>query len=386
MGGVVAGVCEEAEDESGEEEEGEERRKGRRQKRELEPVGHGQGRPNKRPQGTGGAKQGTTTGANRGRGNAARTRPRTLFCSLSQPSARWPCFSLFKMGPSLCSPSLSPPHSAMSRRKNTKRLSLSLPADDTSHSPSPARRLSTASLPSAARPTSSLLHRMEEEGGSPTIPYTDGPVQIIPGVWLGSEDNARDWKSLIDRGIRSILNVAKEVSSPFDALAAQPLRSTASVPDLKSPSTTPDSTFYPPHIPSGRPGMHYLKLQWSHGQKDLVTDGFQAGIVFSDAALARGDGVLIQSVLSSVPFFLPHSLLQLSMRYLTLSYHGYRPRHAFRGSVLSISPTRGLESQGHAGRLCLCQRKKQVDWPKYVVCLFQMKKTLIQPLANLPLV
>jgi hypothetical protein len=27
-----------------------------------------------------------------------------------------------------------------------------------------------------------------------------------------------------------------------------------------------------------------------------------------------------------------------------------------------------------------------VDWPKYVVCLFQMKKTLIQPLANLPLV
>jgi tyrosine-protein phosphatase len=44
--------------------------------------------------------------------------------------------------------------------------------------------------------------------------------------------------------------------------------------------------------------MHYLKLQWSHGQKDLVTDGFQAGIVFSDAALARGDGVLIQSVLS----------------------------------------------------------------------------------------
>lgn len=206
--------------------------------------------------------------------------------------------------------------SSMSRRKNTKKLSLTLPsATSSSYSlnnisepqsavdgvqsefprlGNPARRSSVISLPTTAGPTSSLLHRKEEDGGSPTIPYTDGPIQIIPGVWLGSEDNARDWKGLVERGIRSILNVAKEVTSPFDSLAAQPLRPTISVPDLKLGMSDPESTYYPPHVPSGRPGMHYLKLQWSHGQKDLVNGGFQAGMAFIDAALARGDGVLVQ--------------------------------------------------------------------------------------------
>ncbi|KXN89855.1 Tyrosine-protein phosphatase pmp1 [Leucoagaricus sp. SymC.cos] len=204
---------------------------------------------------------------------------------------------------------------SMSKRKNTKKLSLTLPsaasssyslnnpsepqsAVDGAQSEFPRlcssiRRSSVISLPTTSGPTSSLLHRKEEEGGSPTIPYIDGPVQVIPGIWLGSEDNARDWKGLVERGIRSILNVAKEVTSPFDSLAAQPLRSTASVPDLKSGKPSSESTYYPPHVPSGRPGMHYLKLQWSHGQKDLVNDGFQAGMAFCDAALTRGDGVLV---------------------------------------------------------------------------------------------
>lgn len=226
---------------------------------------------------------------------------------------------------------LNPP-SSMSRRKNTKKLSLTLPSAASSSfslanasEPQSAvdgtqpelprlgnslRRSSVASLPTTAGPTSSLLHRKEEEGGSPTIPYADGPVEIIPGIWLGSEDNARDWKTLVQRGIRSILNVAKEVTSPFDSLAAQPLRSTASVPNFKSAGKSDsESTYYPPNIPSGRPGMHYLKLQWSHGQKDLVNDGFQAGIAFSDAALARGDGVLVQLVFH--PFFVSLDLLSL---------------------------------------------------------------------------
>jgi tyrosine-protein phosphatase len=42
--------------------------------------------------------------------------------------------------------------------------------------------------------------------------------------------------------------------------------------------------------------MHYLKLQWSHGQQDLVNDGFPAAMAFTDAALARGDGLLVQCV------------------------------------------------------------------------------------------
>lgn len=162
---------------------------------------------------------------------------------------------------------LAQPPSSMASRKNTKKLTLALPS-----SPPP--------------PLVSLFHRRDEDGPEPSAPYADGPVQVIPGLWIGSEDNARDWNALLARGIRSILNVAKEVSSPFDALLSTTSPQNTTVHDAQST----------PHLPTGRPPMHYLKLQWSHGQKDLVNDGFQAGMAFADAAKARGDGVLVQSV------------------------------------------------------------------------------------------
>ncbi|KAF8973743.1 hypothetical protein BDZ97DRAFT_1935701 [Flammula alnicola] len=177
-----------------------------------------------------------------------------------------------------------PFHKNMDRssRKNMKKLSLSLPS----------AQPSIISLPST-NPTTSLLHRKEEDGGSPSVPYADGPVQVIPGIWIGSEDNARDWKVLIERGIRSILNVAKEVASPFDSLqSSHALRPAMSTPNFRSHRDS-DPTYYPAHLPSGRPAMHYLKLQWSHGQQDLVEDGFKAGMTFADAALLRGEGCLI---------------------------------------------------------------------------------------------
>lgn len=194
-----------------------------------------------------------------------------------------------------------------------KKLSLSLlPAAPVPHrlaepqtpvlSPSrPARprRPSVISLPVATNPTASLLHRKEEDGGLEVAPYTDGPIQVIPGIWIGSEDNARDWKGLLERGIKSILNVAKEVSSPFDSLqqSSHALRPAMSTPDFRTRPLAPeDPTFYPGHPSSGRPAMHYLKLQWSHGQQNLVDDGFKDGMAFADAALQRGDGCLIQYV------------------------------------------------------------------------------------------
>jgi tyrosine-protein phosphatase MSG5 len=208
--------------------------------------------------------------------------------------------------------------------KNMKKLSLSLPSPQPSDSsiqfppsdtPCPtsnaskppqtdrSRRLSVVSLPGTSVKT--LLHRKEEEG-SPTIPYLDGPTQIVPGIWLGSEDNARDWKGLVERGIRSILNVAKEVVSPFDS--AKPLRPFASTPNLNDTLTNFTPTSYPAHLPSGRPSMHYLKLPWSHGQQNLVQEGFPAAMEFTDAALDRGDGVLIQYV-----FFPPLHITYLNL-------------------------------------------------------------------------
>ena len=186
-----------------------------------------------------------------------------------------------------------------SAKENMKKLSLNLPSAQSS-----VQSLSSTDIPPSSRdkprrpsiaslPAISLFRRRDEDPGSP-IPYADGPVQIIPGVWIGSEDNARDWKGLVERRIRSILNVAKEVSSPFDAFpASQALRSVVSTPDFRSRGES-DATYYPPHVPSGRPGMHYLKLDWSHGQQDLVNHGFIEGMAFVDAALDRGEGCLVQ--------------------------------------------------------------------------------------------
>ncbi|KAJ7293296.1 hypothetical protein C8J57DRAFT_1429143 [Mycena rebaudengoi] len=158
--------------------------------------------------------------------------------------------------------------------QNMKKLSLNLPSAQSSAVPcrssshparSDPRRPSTISLPAAAPPpipATRLVRKGEDGDGSPAAPYADGPIQILPGVWLGSEDNVRDWKGLLERGIKSVLNVAKEVISPFDATA-------------------------------GRPSMYYLKLMWSHGQQDLVDHGFPEAMRFTDAAMERGDGVLI---------------------------------------------------------------------------------------------
>lgn len=50
--------------------------------------------------------------------------------------------------------------------------------------------------------------------------YAAGPVEILPGVWLGDEHNARDSEVLSDLNITTILNVAKETTLPFQAEGA----------------------------------------------------------------------------------------------------------------------------------------------------------------------
>ena len=206
-----------------------------------------------------------------------------------------------------------PSPSKPSFRRNMKKLSITLPSAQSStnslrlpaqeppadDAPAavPSRRPSVISLPNTS---TNLLRRKGEDGdGSPTVPYADGPIQILPGIWLGSEDNVRDWTGLRERGIKSILNVAKEVQTVFDQ-TTQPLRPFMSTPDLNATNsdalTGPESTYRAAHLPSGRPAMHYLKLHWSHGQSDLVTEGFPAAFAFVDSAAEHGDGVLIQCV------------------------------------------------------------------------------------------
>jgi tyrosine-protein phosphatase MSG5 len=141
-----------------------------------------------------------------------------------------------------------------------------------------------------------LLRR--EEDSSPSPPYLDGPIEILPNIWLGAEDNVRDWRNLVTRRIGSILNVAKEVVSPLDiAIPAEVPRTRSTEEGEESPGgALHNKGAYYSADSTGRPGLHYLKLEWSHGQSDLVHRGFPEAMAFVDEALDRGEGVLIQYV------------------------------------------------------------------------------------------
>jgi len=235
--------------------------------------------------------------------------PANLGIKITPPPANLPTAVVAEGGTPPPSGPSSEPESATKPRsvRNVKRLSLTLPTKSSSNSltvaaqdqlpvpPSPAfeprRRPSVVSLPA----TTTLFRQREDE--SPSVPYADGPIEVLPGIWLGSEDSARDWRGLVKRGIKSILNVAKEVACPIDASTSRPLRSSVSTSDLSVEPQDSKPIYFPAHVPSGRPGLHYLKLPWSHGQPDLVNVGLPAAFDFVDKSVARGDGILIQSVL-----------------------------------------------------------------------------------------
>ena len=187
-----------------------------------------------------------------------------------------------------------------SRSRNMKKLSLTLSTQSSSSSlalPPNESLLDRVAQEARSRcpsvmSTSSMFHR-KDEGGSPTAPYSDGPIEILPKIWLGAENNARDWRGLATRKIGSILNVAKEVSPPFNSPTSAEVSQIPSTEESPSNPSHGQGVYYPPDG-TGRPALHYLKLEWSHAQSDLVQRGFPEAMAFVDQSLARGEGVLIQ--------------------------------------------------------------------------------------------
>lgn len=133
--------------------------------------------------------------------------------------------------------------------------------------------------------------RREIEDEADSDPYADGPIEILPGVYLGAEDNATDSNHLRDRSIGAVLNVAKEVVLSFESEPSETV-----LPERGSDDDAPSERLYPANDTTGRPDLHYLHLQWSHGQNDLVEKGFIHGLAFIDRCLAANRNVLIQYV------------------------------------------------------------------------------------------
>ncbi|PWN51596.1 phosphatases II [Violaceomyces palustris] len=82
--------------------------------------------------------------------------------------------------------------------------------------------------------------------------YSRGPVEILPGLFLGDEHNARDNEMLSGLGITTVLNVAKETTLPFQSeQGTSPMISKPSMPSISSRGRTqPNSQHQEPKGPT----------------------------------------------------------------------------------------------------------------------------------------
>lgn len=120
-----------------------------------------------------------------------------------------------------------------------------------SASPSTSATASTSSTPSTSRP---IMLPYETR---PAEPYGDGPIEVLPGVFLGAEESVWHWKAArVSKRIR-VFNVAQEVDDPFERSVAHGKGKEK----VKLASYPPDS---------GRPGVEYCHLRWSHGESGLA--------------------------------------------------------------------------------------------------------------------
>ncbi|KAE8538957.1 hypothetical protein D1P53_005326 [Cryptococcus gattii VGV] len=211
---------------------------------------------------------------------------------------------------------MSSPPPVHPRRPKPKRLSLSLPLSPES-APSPAlprppgpRRPSLLTLitqppaaypprapasPSSSSPTASTSTTPTTSPPLPptftlavpaaypfrqTEPYQHGPVQVLPGIWLGAEESVTRWDvwaaNTTGNRVR-VMNVAQEVEDPFDPGLSR-------VSGWSAPSGLPDEmprpklklkTYPTAAVAVGDgarpiPHVEYCHARWSHGELGLA--------------------------------------------------------------------------------------------------------------------
>ncbi|KAJ3112711.1 hypothetical protein HDU96_004258 [Phlyctochytrium bullatum] len=94
---------------------------------------------------------------------------------------------------------------------------LSIANTTTNHKHHPSLSISTThGLSTTTAPAPLTAPVMMMDNHSPSINYyPDGPAEILPNLYLGSEHNASDPAVLARFGVRCVLNVAKEVTNPL---------------------------------------------------------------------------------------------------------------------------------------------------------------------------
>ncbi|KAI9266963.1 protein-tyrosine phosphatase-like protein [Sporodiniella umbellata] len=168
---------------------------------------------------------------------------------------------------------------ASRRKHNKKNLSLSLS--------------SSQSSPLCDIPKTATFIPQDQN----TNAYPQGPVQIMPYLFLGSEKNAQQVDP--SGSIQAILNVAVEVN-PLDESRYQSMDDLISAAIAPSPSLSKASTIStgsslmeeemvddpPNHL------IGYHKLPWEHNQENLVAE-LQKAVAIIDQARSANQTILV---------------------------------------------------------------------------------------------
>lgn len=170
---------------------------------------------------------------------------------------------------------MSSPPKVHTRRQKPKRLSLSLPLS------SPTASTSTTPTSPPLPPTFTLAvpaaYPLRQ-----TVPYQHGPVQILPGIWLGAEESVSRWDvwatNTTENRVR-VVNVAQEVKDPFDPGLSSRVSAWWSAPSAL-PEEIPRRKLMLKAYPASAsavgdgatpiPYVEYCHARWSHGELGLA--------------------------------------------------------------------------------------------------------------------
>jgi protein-tyrosine phosphatase len=169
-------------------------------------------------------------------------------------------------------PTSSTSSTIANRRRNNKNLSLCLSSDTTANK-------------FFSEPPAKIVESKDNDINA----YPNGPVNIMPFLYLGSEKNTLDFDKLKELNIGAILNVAAEVNNPFtkeEIIPSPSLSKASSVSSGTSSIKTIQST------KSDNSNMEYRKLPWEHNQDNLVVE-LKKAIDIIDRARSSNQTILV---------------------------------------------------------------------------------------------
>ncbi|WWD08101.1 hypothetical protein V865_006212 [Kwoniella europaea PYCC6329] len=162
----------------------------------------------------------------------------------------------------------SPQDQTRSYSGSSPTTSTSTVSDDASASTSSTPSTSPP-LPTAFTFSMPLNNYYQHPSKRQMEPYEDGPIEILPGIFLGAEESVHQFDTYAASSSKvRIINVAQEIDDPFDTTNS----SSTSMPGWSKGKGKQkmELAVYPGDSTGKRPEIEYCHVRWSHGELGLA--------------------------------------------------------------------------------------------------------------------